>query len=52
MTQAETDARRGSEAGEEPYVLDDQIGYLLRLANQRRVAGWGQCPTSPQLSAR
>ncbi|WP_413870099.1 MarR family winged helix-turn-helix transcriptional regulator [Albidovulum sp.] len=35
MTQAETDARRGSEAGEEPYVLDDQIGYLLRLANQR-----------------
>lgn len=35
MTQTEREtAEDGSTAGE-AYVLDDQIGYLLRLANQR-----------------
>ncbi len=35
MTQPATQAERPDDAAREVYVLDEQIGYLLRLANQR-----------------
>ena len=28
-------ARKGSRAGEAPYILDDQVGFILRQAQQR-----------------
>jgi DNA-binding MarR family transcriptional regulator len=35
--------RRAPDAGEDAYVLDDQVGFLMRRAHQRHVAIFADC---------